>query len=131
MYCNLGALYFCTGSVCITKATLLKQLGVRVKKRIAKSGFTLGQLGAALQTAKTPYRVSEAPQLKGNLLGLITQQEHQVVSRVCCCVFVCVCITRTHPHPAGHLRHPGDLPQEARVPLLRVLPLQGYVRMFL
>lgn len=93
MYCNLVALYFCTGTVCLTKDTLLAHLGARAKRKIAKLGFSLGQLAAVVQNAGTPYRITEAPQLHGDLLGIITQQDHQVVA------YAAVCLCLLHPHP--------------------------------
>ena len=93
MFCNLVALYFCTGTVCLTKDTLLAHLRARAKKKIAKLGFSLGQMKSVLEDAGTPYRITKAPQLHGDLLGIITQQDHQVVA------YAAVCLCLLHPHP--------------------------------
>ena len=85
---------------------------------MSETGLDPGQLGAVLQKAKTPYRMAKAPKLHGDLLRIITQQDHQVVA----CATVCLCLL--HPPLAGPFRRPGDLPQEGRVSLLCVLSLQ-------
>lgn len=78
-YCVLMALYFITSERCISCKELNAHLNTRSLKKKKRRGHTFGHVNAALEKTRSPYRLFKQPEMQGNLLLILLQQQYAVV----------------------------------------------------